>query len=87
MEEAKRYLSDSEAYRRDPKKNDYRTVEELRSIDSNVSSKADEMSIDFVDELNAKGIVTPEDFEQKSDIVEGVLVAYRERLVKWLQEQ
>jgi len=80
-------LSDSEAYRRDPKKNDDRTVEELRSIDSNVSSKADEMSIDFVDELNAKGIVTPEDFEQKSDIVEGVLVAYRERLVKWLQEQ
>ena len=80
-------MSDSEAYRRDPKKNDYRTAEELRSIDSNVSSKADEMSIDFVDELNAKGIVTPEDFEQKSDIVEGVLVAYRERLVKWLQEQ
>jgi hypothetical protein len=45
------------------------------------------MSIDFVDELNAKGIVTPEDFEQKSDIVESVLVAYREKLVKWLQEQ
>jgi hypothetical protein len=87
MGEAERYLSGSEAYKRDPTKNDYRTPDELRSINSSVSKKADEMSVDFVDELNAKGIVTPDDFDQKSGIVESVLVTYRERLIKWLQEQ
>ena len=56
LEEARNFLSSSEAYRRNLKENDFRTPEQVDLINSMVNGKADEMSIDFVDELNAKGI-------------------------------
>lgn len=86
-QEARNLLSSSNAFRRNLGEGDYRTPEQLGSIDTNVINKADELSIDFIDELNAKGIRTPEDFETKSDVAEQILLTYREKLVEWLQKQ
>ena len=85
MEEAKINLSKLNAYRRNSEGNDYRSPEQLDSINSNVNGKADEMSIDFIDELNAKGIKNPDDLETKSKIVEEVLVSYRNKVIEWLK--
>lgn len=87
MEEATNYLSNAEAYRRNIAENDFRPPEELDSINSIVDSKAEEMSVDFIDELNAKGVKNPGDFEEKSQIVEEVLLSYRKKLFEWLQKQ
>ena len=86
MEEAKNYLSNSEAYRRDVAKNDFRTPEQLDAINSTIDSRADDMSIDFIDELEAKGIQNPDDFETKSEIIENVLISYRKKVFEWLQK-
>jgi hypothetical protein len=45
------------------------------------------MSIDFIDELSAKGVKNPDDLEEKSQIVEQVLLSYRKKLVEWLQKK
>jgi hypothetical protein len=87
LEEATSYLSNAEAYRRNIAKNDFRSPEQLDSINSIVDNKAEEMSIDFIDELSAKGVKNPDDLEEKSQIVEQVLLSYRKKLVEWLQKK
>jgi hypothetical protein len=87
LEEATAYFSNAEAYRRDAAKNDFRSPEQLDSINSDVDNKAEEMSIDFIDELRAKGVKNPDDLLEKSQIVEQVLLSYRKKLVEWLQNQ
>jgi len=80
-------LSKAEAYRKNIAENDFRPPEQLDSINSIVDSKAEEMSVDFIDELSAKGVNNPDDFEEKSQIVEEVLLSYRKKLFEWLQKQ
>ena len=45
------------------------------------------MSEDFVDELEVKGVVTPEDYENEVDIIKETLETYRKKIFKWLSEQ
>ena len=87
LHEAKNYISNAPSFRRDLTKGEYRTSEELAQIEAKVREKAEKMSEDFVDELEVKGISTPEDYEQKARIIEETLEIYRNRLVKWLSEQ
>ena len=74
-----------QGYRRDSEGKDYRSPQQLDLINSKISEKADEMSVDFIDELNAKGIKTPEDLENKQKIVEQVLISYKNKAVEWLK--
>jgi len=87
LDEAKNYLSKIDAFRRDLTKDEYRTSEELVQIEAKVKEKAEEMSEDFIDELEVKGISTPEDYEQKTRIIEETLEIYRNKFIKWLSEQ
>lgn len=84
LNEAKTYLAGLDAFRLD--KREYRTSEELAAIEASVRDKAKEMSRDFLDELEVKGISNPEDYEKKWPILEKILQSYREKLLKWLRE-
>jgi len=84
---AREYLADSESYKMRPDKSEYRSSDELAMIESAIEQKAEEMSTDFADELEAKGVVTPEDYFGKQQIVKASLDSYRDKFMKWLQEQ
>jgi hypothetical protein len=84
---ARDYLADSEAYKMRSGKPEYRSSDELATIDSAIEQKAEEMSTDFADELEAKGVVTPSDYFEKQQIVKTALDGYRDKFTKWLQEQ
>jgi len=87
LDEAMDYLANSSDYRVDAEKGEYRTADELDSLRDNVRRKAEEMSKDFVDELNAKGVVAPNDLNEKVDTLKHTLELYREKFFKWLKEQ
>jgi len=85
--EAKDYLANQEAFRLDSDTGDYRTRKELTTIETGVMKKAEQMSSDFLDELHAKGISSPKDYEEKWRILEKTLMSYRDKLFKWLRDQ
>ena len=84
---AREYLADSESYKMQPGKSEYRSSDELAMIESAMEQKAGDMSTDFADELEAKGIVNPEDYSGKRQIIEATLDSYQNKFMKWLQEQ
>lgn len=87
LRDAKDYLADLNEYRLDREKGEYRTEEESQAIQNEVTSKADEMSKEFLDELNAKGVTTPDDLNEKQEIVKDTLTSYQKKFFNWLQQQ
>lgn len=79
-------MENVDAFRLDGK-GEYRTQEELADIEAVVRSRAEEMSNDFLDELEAKGIATPEEYKEKPQILEETLRAYLDKFLQWLHEQ
>ena len=87
LRQAETHLENLDAFRLNLGKGEYRTHEELARIKALLRVRAEEMSIDFLDELNVKGILTPEDYEEKRQILEETLLIYLNKFLKWLQEQ
>ena len=86
LSEAKVYLSNLDEFRLD-EKGEYRNGKELADIEAQVRDKIEKMSPDFLDELNVKGLVSPEDYDRKLDVLIETLRSYRDKFFKWLQEQ
>jgi len=87
LRRAKTHLENLDAFRLDLGKGEYRTQGELARIETLLRAKTEQMSIDFLDELNVKGVSTPEDYEEKRQILEETLHVYLNKILKWLQEQ
>ena len=84
LDEARNYLSTVETFRHDPTQDGYRSSEELAEIEARVKEKAERMSEDFTDELEVKGISTPQDYIERTQIIADILQIYRNRFLKWL---
>ena len=59
----------------------------MATIEARVVAKAEQMSSDFLDELDVRGISSPEDYEEKWRVLEETLMNYRDKLLKWLRDQ
>ena len=80
-------LSASKTYVAKGKESEYRSRGELRTIQSGVENKMEEMATDFVDELEARGVVTSNDYESKQQIVIEVVESYQDKFNRWLKAQ
>lgn len=87
LKEAKDYIENFEAFRFDSEKGDYRTKEEVERIEGAIRARAEEMAADFLEELEAKGVVTSRDYKEKWTILEETLRDYREKILEWLRRQ
>ena len=84
---ARENLSGTKTYTTDPQTAEYRSDEELTKIQSAIEKKAEEMANDFLDELDAKGIVSAMDYYDKQSIIEETVKSYQNKFVRWLQAQ
>ncbi len=84
---AKEHLSGSKAYITGENEADYRPKDELRLIQSRVESKAEEMATDFLDEIEARGIMSASDYVSKQQTVKDTVESYQNKFIKWLRSQ
>lgn len=87
LTEAKTTLSKIDSFRHDSTTGEFRTGEELSQIESQIREKAKRMSEDFIDELEVKGVITSQDYEDESKVIMETYETYRMRFLKWLKEQ
>jgi len=72
----------------DKEKQRYRSSKELEKIKTDAKKQCEAMTRELVDELEAEGIVSPEDFKRqhgKKYVAEEVLEKYLNRLGKYLR--
>lgn len=84
---AREHLNKSKSYTMDSDGGNYRSSTELSVIQNAVEMKAEEMATDLVDELEAKGIVSPKDYEGKQEVIGKTVEDYQGKFMRWLQSQ
>lgn len=85
--EAEKYLETLNEFRVDPKTGGYRSPRGLSKITATLRSKAEEMSIDFIDELEARNLSTPEDYEVNWPVLKEIIANYIGKYLEWLKRQ
>lgn len=86
LQTANDYLADTKAYASDSNA-EYRPKVELALIQSAIQAKGEEMATDFLDELEARGVVDASDYENKQDVVKEIVENYQNKFLRWLQTQ
>ncbi len=69
----------------DNKRQRYRSPAEMTELEDDVKKQSEALTREFVDELEAEGIVTPQNFEDNSTHAELILERYLKRLEEYLR--
>ena len=59
----------------------------VHHIETLIEEKAEKMSEDFLDELEVRGITSPEDYLGGAKIIEETLISYQAKFLSWLSKQ